>query len=101
MAFEDITAFYKTLEAKLTKKLRIDLVYASTTPSFFTGLCVNKSALWLSIREPHRTNKANEHVREWRRGSSSSAEKMINWYIGIVEYLDSKAPNRKVLKSDS
>jgi hypothetical protein len=58
---------------------------------FFTGLCVNKSALWLSIREPHTVSKANEHVREWRRSCGGTAEKMVNWFVGVSEYLETKS----------
>lgn len=99
-SFDDMIRFYKTLDAKLAKKLTIVLARTSAPPSYFTGLCVNRRALWLSIREPHKTSKVNEHVREWRRGSSPSAEKMVNWYIGIVEHLETGAKSRVILNRD-
>ena len=88
-SYHDIRRFHGALEMHLARKITFHLSSVPSEHMFFTGLCVNNSALWLSIREPHRTVKLNEHVREWRRSAGGSAEKMVNWYIGVAEYLES------------
>jgi hypothetical protein len=96
-AFDDILAFYGLLDSRSAERITIELIRVPPFMLFFTGLCVNKGALWLSIREPHRVVKPNEHVREWRRETSQSAEKIVNWYLGIVTFLESKSIEKQVL----
>lgn len=86
-SFADIRSFYAKLELSLARKITINLHSHESDTLFFTGLCVNKSALWLSIREPFSVGKSNEHVREWRRSSGGTAEKMVNWYLGVAAFL--------------
>lgn len=83
--FADITEFYSTLAPEVARKIKIKLVEVDEL-SFFTGICVNRDYLWLSIREPHRTNKINEHVREWKRKNNDTSAKMLEWFLGIMDY---------------
>ena len=89
--FGDVRSFYEGLEAALKKKTSIRLV-ETEQPTFFTGVSVNREILWLSIREPHSAKKENEHVREWTRGTSETASKMVDWFAGIIDYLQKNAP---------
>lgn len=83
--FSDIASFYNTLSPNISQKIKIDFTEVNEI-SFFTGICVNKEYLWLSIREPYSINKINEHVREWQRKNNITSEKMIEWFLGIIEY---------------
>lgn len=83
--FSDIKEFHSMLEPEVSQKIEIKLVEVDEL-SFFTGICVNRDYLWLSIREPHRTNKINEHVREWKRKNNETSAKMIEWFLGIMDY---------------
>ncbi len=89
-SYRDIRDFYRSLDMQAARKVVISLNTVPSDMLFFTGLCVNKSALWLSIREPYSVVKVNEHVREWRRSDGGTAEKMVNWYVGLADYLSSK-----------
>lgn len=91
-SYTDIREFYASLDMQVARKITISLNIVPSDTLFFTGLCVNKSALWLSIREPHTVSKTNEHVREWRRSQGGTAEKMVNWFVGIAEHLARKGP---------
>jgi hypothetical protein len=91
-SYTDIREFYASLDMQVARKITISLSCVPSDTLFFTGLCVNKSALWLSIREPHTVSKINEHVREWRRNDGGTAEKMVNWFVGIADYLSKRAP---------
>lgn len=90
--FSDITEFYNSLVPEVAKKIKIRLVEVDEL-SFFTGICVNRDYLWLSIREPHRINKINEHVREWRRKNNDTSAKMLEWFLGIMDYYLAKQQN--------
>lgn len=83
--FSDVVEFYNLLVPEVAKKIKIKLVEVDEM-SFFTGICINRDYLWLSIREPHRTNKTNEHVREWRRKNNDTSAKMLEWFLGIIDY---------------
>ncbi len=83
--FSDVMEFYNSLAPEVSKKIKIRLVEVDEL-SFFTGICVNRNYLWLSIREPHRTIKINEHVREWRRKNNDTSVKMLEWFLGIMDY---------------
>lgn len=83
--FSDISSFYNGLAPELAKKIDIKLVEVDEM-TFFTGICVNSDYLWLSIREPHRANKSNEHVREWTRKNNDTSAKMLDWFLGIIRY---------------
>lgn len=83
--FSDIIEFYESLVPEVAKKIKIKLVEVNEI-SFFTGICVNRDYLWLSIREPYRTNKTNEHVREWRRKNNDTSVKMLEWFLGVIDY---------------
>lgn len=83
--FPDIIDFFDSLDPNVAKKITINLLSADQI-SFFTGICVNEDTLWLSIREPHSREKANEHVREWKRKDSETSKKMIDWFLGIIKY---------------
>lgn len=83
--FSDVKDFYNSLASEVSKKIKIRLVEVDEL-SFFTGICVNRNYLWLSIREPHRTIKINEHVREWRRKNNDTSVKMLEWFLGIMDY---------------
>lgn len=96
-SYTDIREFYLSLDLSVARKITIHLVTVPSDTLFFTGLCVNKSALWLSIREPHSVTKANEHVREWRRSHGGTAEKMVNWYVGVADFLAGKGQS-EILK---
>jgi hypothetical protein len=89
-SYNDIREFYASLDLSIARKIVISLHTMESDSLFFTGLCVNNNALWLSIREPHSVTKTNEHVREWRRSRGGTAEKMVNWYIGVADYLANK-----------
>lgn len=91
-SYADIREFYSSLDLQIARKITISLNCVPSDTFFFTGLCVNKRALWLSIREPHTMSKVNEHVREWRRSQGGTAEKMVNWFDGIADYLVAKGP---------
>lgn len=83
--FNDIKEFYNNFTPELAKKIEIELAEVNEM-AFFTGICVNRDCLWLSIREPHTTNKINEHVREWRRKRNDTSAKMLDWFLGIMDY---------------
>lgn len=87
--FFDVVEFYNSLTPEVAKKVKIKLIEVDEL-SFFTGICVNRDYLWLSIREPHRTNKINEHVREWRRKNNDTSAKMLEWFLGIMDYYFTK-----------
>ena len=87
--FSDIISFYNSLTPDVAKKIEIKLVEIEEI-SFFTGICINKDCLWLSIREPHRMDKINEHVREWKRKNNDTSAKMLEWFLGIMDYYFSK-----------
>lgn len=90
-SFADIREYYESLDLGIASKIRVELYCVPSETLFFTGCCINKSALWISIREPHTVGKGNEHVREWRRSRGGTAEKMVNWFVGIMEFLARKA----------
>lgn len=83
--YDDIIDFYDLLDNSAASKLRIELV-ENDEVTFFTGICINREYLWLSIREPFKVNKTNEHVREWRKNNNITSKKIINWFIGIIDY---------------
>ena len=87
--FFDVVEFYNSLTPEVAKKVKIKLIEVDEL-SFFTGICVNRDYLWLSIREPHRANKINEHVREWRRKNNDTSAKMLEWFLGIMDYYFTK-----------
>lgn len=89
--FEDIIDFYNTLPPNISSKIKIFLTEVDEL-TFFTGICVNNDYLWLSIREPHSTNKTNEHVREWKRKNNVTSVKIIDWFLGIIKYYFDKFP---------
>lgn len=89
--FEDIKDFYNSLTPEVAKKVGIDLVEIDQM-SFFTAISVNHDYLWMSIREPHRTSKMNEHVREWKRKNNETSAKMLEWFSGIMDYYCEKEP---------
>jgi hypothetical protein len=91
-SYADIRDFYARLDDAMKRRITIILCSVPSDTFFFTGLCVNKRALWLSIREPHTMPKVNEHVREWRRSQGGSAEKMVNWFDSIADYLAGRGP---------
>ena len=92
-SFGDIRKLFESLDDASAKKVSFKLVNHPSSTMFFTGLSVNRNALWLSLREPHKVIKSNEHVREWRRNHSQSAGMVLNWYGGIVDHLTSTAKN--------
>lgn len=100
-SFGDIRKLYESLDDASAKKVKFNLVTQPSDTMFFTGLSVNRNALWLSLREPHKVIKSNEHVREWRRTHSSSAAQVLNWYSGIVDHLEATSSSVEVLSSGS
>lgn len=93
--FSDIEKFYTLLTPEMHDKIKIELVEVDEI-SFFTGICVNKDYLWLSIREPHKTTKVNEHVREWKRRNNETSVKMLDWFLGIMDYYFTKYGSREL-----
>lgn len=93
--FSDIDDFYNTLTQDIAEKIRIKLVEVNEL-SFFTGICVNKDYLWLSIREPQKTTKVNEHVREWKRKNNETSVKMLDWFLGIMDFYFEKNENKEL-----
>lgn len=87
--FPDISSFYNGLAPENAKKITIKLTEVDTM-AFFTGICVNRDYLWLSIREPHSAIKSNEHVREWTRKNNDTSAKMLDWFLGIIQYYTDK-----------
>lgn len=96
-SFGDIRKLYESLDEASAKKVTFNLVTCPSNTMFFTGLSVNRNSLWLSLREPHKVIKSNEHVREWRRTHSTSAAQVLNWYSGIVDHLTETSGSVEVL----
>lgn len=90
--FSDIESFYKGLSPEIARKVTVEMVEVDQM-SFFTGICVNQDYLWLSIREPHSAIKTNEHVREWMRENNETSAKMLDWFLGIIQYYTNQCEN--------
>lgn len=100
-SFGDIRKLYDSLDKSSANKVKFNLVTHASSTMFFTGLAVNRNALWLSLREPHKVIKSNEHVREWRRTRSASSAQVLNWYGGIVDHLVSVSEHIETLVPES
>lgn len=93
--FNDIKNFYNMLPPNVRPKIKIHYIEVDEI-TFFTGICINNDYLWLSIREPHCTNKTNEHVREWKRKNNITSVKIIDWFLGIIKFYFDNYPSNSL-----